>query len=94
MKQKTLLIIISIIILVGIFFPKPYIRGGLGGFIGPGQSAYKEEYSCFGLKQSYYPIYGCADCGKNYNCYGIPYNKKCYTEKFNQSITKEITACK
>lgn len=57
------------------FYPKKYIIGGLGGFLEPGDSAYREEYSCLGIKYRNcpnIPDYGC----ENY-CFGIIYDKKC-----------------
>ncbi len=92
-RTKIILIIVLIILLVVFFFPKRFVKGGLGGFIGPGMTAYKEEYSCFGIKHVYYP--GCSDCGNIYYCYGMVYTKKCFTEiAGNLSITKEQTECK
>lgn len=95
MKQKIKLLIVAIVVvlLISIFFPKSYVKGGLGGFIGPGDTAYKEEYNCFGLKHSYYPS-GCSDCANVHNCYGIPYGKKCYIEEYDKIVSKEITVCK
>ncbi len=96
--KKFIIVITLIIILVLFFYPKSYVRGGLqGGPIGPGETAYKEEFSCFGIKHSYYPS-GCADCGNVYNCYGLNYNKKCYTEVYSYSgggkLSKDSTQCK
>ena len=95
MKQKNwILLIIAVIILVAVFYPKSYIIGGLGGYVGPEQTAYKEEYECLGFKNSYYPQ-GCSDCGNVYDCYGIPYGKKCYMEKYSgRTISKELTNCR
>jgi len=98
MKHKLNWIIITIIVvvLIVVFFPKPYIKGGLGGFIGLGESVYREEFSCLGFEHSYYPK-GCFDCGTIHNCYGIPYGKKCYIEtasKNDSTITTILTVCK
>jgi hypothetical protein len=94
MKRKIKFLIAAIVValLVAIFFPKPYEKGGLGGYIDREVTAYKEEYRCLGFMHSY-PA-GCADCGYVYNCYGIPYGKKCYIEKSGLTISKEITECK
>ncbi len=95
MKSKTIIIILSIIIiLTSVFFPKSYLKGGFGGkTIGPGATAYSEESSCLGFKNSYYPS-GCFDCQTINNCYGILYEKKCYIEKYlENSFSKEITNC-
>jgi hypothetical protein len=90
---KLLIVAIIVFIMITIFFPKPYIIGGLAGLMDSGAAAYKEEFKCLGFMQSYYPS-KCADCGYVYNCYGIPYGKKCYIEKYNHTISKEITQCK
>jgi len=96
-KIKLILIIIAVVLLIIFFFPKSYVKGGLGGFIGPGATAYKEEYSCFGLKYSYNsPFFQCADCGVSYYCSGILYGKKCYMEQYSGggTISKEVTDCR
>ncbi len=44
-------------------FPKERVVGGLrGGPIGPGETAYREDYVCLGLKYDFcpdWPDYGC-----------------------------------
>ena len=82
-------------VLVIFFFPKAYIKGGLGGEVIHEENRYKEEYNCFGIKHSYYPK-GCLDCGYRYNCYGIRYGKNCFIEKLllNDDVSKEPTKCK
>jgi hypothetical protein len=94
LSKKNLIFLIIIIIIILFFYPKPYIKGGLAGLVGEGQTAYKEEFKCFGFKHSYYPK-GCLDCGNIYNCYGITYGKKCYTEVATQGTTSQSpTECK
>ena len=76
---KIILVVLIIILLVGFFYPKKTVVGGLGGLIMVGQSAYLEEYSCLGIQRDF--CMKCPDCGCDYFCYGLTYNKKC----FNQS---------
>lgn len=90
---RNLVILIIIALVIIFFFPKQYVRGGLSGLVGPGSSAYKEEYSCLGIKHSYQQ--NCADCGNIYLCYGITYGKKCYIETYpGGKISKEATSCR
>ena len=90
-KLVTILILISIFAILTIVYPKKMVIGGLGGFItNMSQTAYKEEYSCFGFSQKYCPT-NCADCGCDILCYGITYNKECYIEG---TSNKTVTACR
>ena len=85
-------IIIFILIFI-IVFPKSYVKGGLGGFIQDGDTNYKEELSCFGLKHVKYSE-GCSDCGPKYNCYGVTYGKTCFEESYvNGTMSKEEVVC-
>lgn len=79
--QTLFVTFLILFILLISFYPKHYVKGGLGGFIGPGETAYKEEYQCLGFKNIYYPE-NCADCSNVYQCYGLLYNEKCYIEKY------------
>ena len=83
MNKKTKIIwavsILAVILLVLFFYPKPRVVGGLRGMIGPNETAYREDYSCFGIKHDFcpnWPDYGC-----DYLCYGIKYNKLCSIQK-------------
>ncbi|MEK6967858.1 MAG: hypothetical protein AABX51_04460 [Nanoarchaeota archaeon] len=88
-KKYVFLIVLSIIVLIAFFFPKPFVKGGLGGFIPLGEKVYREEYKCFGFSHSFVPT-NCADCGTINNCYGIPYGKKCYIESYESGEKRII----
>ena len=98
--KKLMSFVILLLLLVFFFYPKQYVIGGLVGEVGPGSNKYKEEYSCFGVKQQAYSP-GCCDNPLIYNCYGITYGKKCYVERYlskddlvKRQISKETAACK
>lgn len=78
---KIILIILIIILLVGFFYPKTMVVGGLGGLVMIGQSAYLEQYDCFGINYVEKLDYTqCADCRSKELCFGLTYNKRCYNE--------------
>ena len=96
MNRLVWIVIVALLlkIIVAFFFPKEYVVGGLGGLVGPGQSSYKEEYECFGIKHEY-NLVDCADCGIKYYCYGWIHSKKCFTETATlNGVVKEPTLCK
>lgn len=98
MKKKTLVIILIAVIVIAslsvFFYPKKRVVGGLRGFIGPNETAYREEYSCFGIKHDFcppWPDYGC-----DLLCYGLIFDKKCYTETVQggSKLIKTPTTCR
>jgi len=98
-KKKIILIVILILIIaviIGalIFNPPERVRGGLrGGPIGPNQSAYLEEYQCFGFKRDFCPSW--PDYGCYYLCYGITYDKKCFMETYTiNGLQRVPSECK
>lgn len=61
-------------------FTPERVKGGLkGGPIGPNESAYREEYQCFGFARDFCPQ-NRPDYGCDYLCYGITYDKQCFME--------------
>ncbi|TSC77573.1 MAG: hypothetical protein G01um101433_538 [Parcubacteria group bacterium Gr01-1014_33] len=61
------------------FYPKERIIGGLrGGPIGPDETAYGEEYSCFGFSYDFTPPW--PDYGGRFLCYGMRYNRQCFVD--------------
>lgn len=101
MDKKILFVIIALIILLIVFFWPKYSGYSYGGEVRTGYILHREEYNCFGIN---YEKLGdnpfiqvqCADCGKNYFCAGIPYDKKCYEWIANgsASITEKVITCK
>jgi hypothetical protein len=63
-------------------FPKERVVGGLrGGPIGPGESAYREDYLCLGIKSDVcpnWPDYGCDRL-----CYGAVVRQTCTIETYD-----------
>lgn len=87
-KKKSVITIILIVIIFGFFivffYPKKRVVGGFRGLVDPGQTLYREEFLCFGIKYDFcppWPDYGC-----DYLCYGIVYNKKCFNEVYNPEL--------
>lgn len=76
------------------FFPKERVVGGLrGGPIGPGETAYREDYTCVGVPYDFcpnWPDYGC-----DYLCFGIVTSRTCSMETYQetQGITRIPIAC-
>lgn len=92
-KMKTLIIVVSILACVLFFFPKQRVIGGFGGFpIGPGQTAYREDYTCIGIKLNFcppWPDFGCMAL-----CSGIITNKTCSIEQYDGvSMNRMPVAC-
>ena len=55
-KIKTLIIVVTILTCILFLFPKQRVIGGLrGGPIGPGQTAYREDYTCMGIELQLLP---------------------------------------
>ena len=93
---RTLKIAVAIIIVAIVFYPKPWVVGGFqGGPIGPGQTAYREQYSCAGIKLIV-PVFNCADCGAMHPCFGITFHKTCSIENYdlNAGFTSTPVPCR
>ncbi len=64
------------------FFPKERVVGGLrGGPIGPGESAYREDYVCLGVPYDFcpnWPDYGCDRL-----CFGAVVTRTCSIEMYD-----------
>ena len=95
--RKTNILIILLIIVVGIpvFYPKPWVVGGLsGGPLVSRQTAYREEFSCIGVKLTI-PLINCMDCGAAYPCFGLVTNKQCTIEQYSEAgIRRTPVACR
>ena len=79
--KKILIVLFSLVLLFAFFYPKERVVGGLRGFVHVNQTAYREDYDCFGVPYDFcppWPDYGC-----DYLCYGIVFNKQC----FNQTVS-------
>jgi hypothetical protein len=98
-KKRTLspallvtLLILALTILF--FFPKERVVGGLrGGPISPGETAYREDYTCTGVAYDFcpnWPDYGC-----DYLCFGIVSNRSCTLESYEveRGVTRVPAAC-
>ncbi len=95
MKNKIFIIIIAVIVVLSLsmfFYPKKNIIDGSRGFIELNETYYTKEYSCFGIKHNFcppWPDYGCDSL-----CYGLIFDKKCYTSIYNvnsEEIKTQIT---
>lgn len=79
------LLVAGIALLIGIIlwaFPKERVVGGLrGGPIGPGESAYREDYVCLGVPYDFcpnWPDYGCDRL-----CFGAVVARTCSIETYH-----------
>ena len=96
-KQKVVAIIAIVVVLIllsVLIYPKERVNGGLRGEIGLGESAYGEEYKCFGIERNFCPPRSEYVCDAL--CYGIVYDKKCYIETYNigTGTQRTETACR
>jgi hypothetical protein len=86
------LLVLGLLILF--IYPKERVVGGLrGGPIGPGEIAYREDYTCIGIAYDScpnIPDYGC-DC----LCFGMVRDRTCTLESYDlvEGITREPAAC-
>lgn len=98
-KASSLLVKISLAILVfGLlmvfFFPKERVIGGLrGGPIAPGETAYREDYTCIGIAYDFcpdWPDYGC-----DYLCFGVVIGRTCSLESYDplKGVSQEQSDC-
>ena len=71
-KKKLLITIILIVIILGsltaFFYPKKRVVGEISGLICHGETSYREEFSCFGIKHDFCPSW--SDYGCDFLCYG------------------------
>lgn len=88
-----MIIFVTIITCTPFFFPKRRVIGGLrGGPMGPGQSGYREDYVCIGIKLNFCPNW--PDFGCVLLCSGIITNKTCSIEKDDDGrINRTPVAC-
>jgi hypothetical protein len=91
-----LMILLAIISWVLIFYPKQRVISGLGGFWGPGKTAYREDYTCIGIKVDVPPFFVTADGDITHLCFGIITNRVCTIESVNadDTITRTPAACR
>lgn len=88
-----LLLILSLLMIF--FYPKQRVVGGLrGGPIAPGERAYREDYTCIGVKYDFcpeWPDYGC-----DYLCFGLVTGETCTLEQYEvgKGLERYFTACK
>ena len=86
------LLILSLMIVF--FYPKERVVGGLrGGPIGPGETAYREDYTCTGFAYDFcpnWPDYGCDRL-----CFGLVSGRTCSLESYDlvKGISREPAAC-
>jgi hypothetical protein len=93
---EILIILFAIVSWVLIFYPKPRVIGGLGGFWGPGKTAYREDYTCVGIKINIPPPLFTADGDTTFLCSGIVIHRVCTMESVNadDTITRVPVACR
>ena len=98
MTFKRIQILVLVLLLLGglitFFYPRERIIGGLrGGPIGPGATAYREEYDCLGFTYDFTPPW--PDYGGKFFCYGIRYDRQCFMDTEGDGrITKVKTGCR
>lgn len=92
---ERLILVMTIVAWIVFFYPKQRVIGGLGGFYGPGKTAYREDYSCIGIKADVPPGPSCIDCGISYYCFGMITNRVCTMETYHAdgTITRAPVAC-
>ena len=88
-------ILLAIISWILIFYPKQRVIGGLGGFWGPGKTAYREDYTCIGIKVDVPPLFVIADGDTTHLCLGIITHRVCTIESVREdgTIMRTPTAC-
>lgn len=88
------LVLLVIVLLIIFFFPKQRVVGGLrGGPIAPGETAYREDYTCIGIAYDFcpnWPDYGC-----DYLCCGVIIDRICSLESYDplKGTSQAQTAC-
>src|SRR5512138_619877 len=96
-RSFRILIVVALIALcVFALPPKRSVVGGIGGFWGPGKSAYREDYTCIGLNIGLPPFGVTADGGLSYWCFGILTQRVCTIESVTQDskIIRVPVACR
>jgi hypothetical protein len=91
-KIFTSLIILSLLIIF--FYPKERVVGGLrGGPIAPGETAYREDYTCLGVSYDYCP--SLPDYGCDKLCFGMVTDRICTVESYDvaEGLRQEPAAC-
>ena len=85
-KRRFRILIVLALIVLWLFTlpPKRSVVGGIGGFWGPGKTAYREDYTCIGLNVALPPFGVLADGGLTYWCFGILTNRVCTIESVTQ----------
>ena len=86
-KKRWFRILIVVALIALCFFtlpPKQSVVGGIGGFWGPGKTAYREDYTCIGLNIGLPPLGVTADGGLTYWCFGILTDRVCTIESVTQ----------
>lgn len=95
-KKRFITILIALLSLIIVFFyPKERVVGGLrGGPIAPGETAYRQDYTCIGISYDFcpnWPDYGC-----DYLCFGMLANRTCTVERYDplEGTLREAEACR
>jgi hypothetical protein len=95
MPFMTILLLLSVLSLTAIFFyPKERVVGGLrGGPVAPGETAYREDYTCTGFAFDFCPSW--PDYGCDRLCFGMVAGRICSLESYdvNEGISREQAAC-
>lgn len=96
-RKRWLKLLITLVSIAGILilYPKQRVIGGLGGFIGPGKTAYREDYTCVGVKFDLPPLAYAIDGQYTHLCFGLITNRVCTIESYNadDTITYTPIAC-
>lgn len=91
---KISLAILLIVLLIIFFFPKQRVIGGLrGGPIAPGETTYRQDYTCIGIAYDFcpnWPDYGC-----DYLCFGAVVGRSCSLESYEplKGVSQAQIAC-
>ena len=95
-RLRILLIVLLVVLCILTLPPKRSVIGGLGGFWGPGKTAYREDYTCIGLNVGLPPPPGTADGDITHLCFGVLINRVCSIESVTDDnrIVRTPVACR
>lgn len=97
-RKRNAAIFLALLILglsIVFFYPKQRLVGGLRGRpIGPGESAYREDYTCIGIPYDFCPNW--LDYGCDYMCFGLVTGENCTVEAYEvgEGLKRYPNTCK
>jgi len=92
---RVLLLLLTITLCLLTLTAKRRVIGGLGGFWGPGKTAYREDYTCIGIKFDVPALFVTADGDPSHLCLGILTDRVCTIESvtMDNKVIRTPTAC-